>query len=254
MSKDKFSIDMPDETIIEAQIDTIVKKGLNPKNSFYSDLKSMYKQIGFKYLFHDMLEITFTVLIIFSMLLVPVIISSEIHDKVNSRYIYAFIFTVSPIMYLVISLLSFVNTKQKGTYEIEMTCKYNIYQLATLRMLVFSVLCILFNSIFVYTINVIYEQIDFLRAFIVSSTSLFLFSTIFLYMIIITRSKLIKYIVITSWIVLNSLLVVFNIDFYIYLLIKIPIYVHLVVTAICIYVYINKLKKLITFRSVQGVI
>lgn len=252
MNKEKFHIEMPDDLEIEAQIKTIINKGIKPKESFYSHIKNMYRQIGFKHLFHDIGEISFLIILI-----LPILISLtvDISKNPNMEYevIYSLIFMISPILYLIMSLFSFVSTKQKGTYEIEMVCKYNIYQLAALRMLIFSIICIIANGIYIYGIFLGYGQINFLKGFMISVTALFLFSTVFLYLITKIGSGFTKYFVIGGWIFINLALSIFNINFYNKLLMNIPTYVYLIVIIACGCSYIKSLKKLITFRTVKGV-
>lgn len=252
MNKERFHIEMPDDLEIEAQIKTIINKGVKPKESFYSYLKNMYRQIGFKHLFHDMREIS---LLIISILPILIFLTVDISKNPNMEYevIYSLIFMISPILYLIMSLFSFINTKQKGIYEIEMVCKYNIYQLAALRMLVFSIICILANGIYIYGVFIGYKQINFLKGFMISVTSLFLFSTIFLYLITKIGSSFTKYFVIGGWIFINLVLGILNMNLYNRLLMNIPIYVYLVVIIACACSYIKSLKNLITFRTVKGV-
>lgn len=251
MDKNKLYVDMPDESTIKAQVEEIVAKGLKPKESFYSRLKDMYKQIGLRYLFHDAMEIIFIILLVFTILMGSVV-NIGAHDTGNGAGIYVFIFTVSPILYLAMSLLSFLRAKQSGTYEIEMTCKYDMYQVAALRMFIFSIICILFNLAFVYGVVAMHEQIDFLQAFMISVTSLFLFSTVFLSVISRLRSRLAKYFIVVGWVLINIALRIFRLEFYSKFLGRISIYVYLLVTSICIYTYIKKLKRLINMKSVQG--
>ena len=56
---DKFDIDMPDDLEIKKQVNLILDKGLENKKSFYLYMKEMYKNIGFKNLFHDKAELIF---------------------------------------------------------------------------------------------------------------------------------------------------------------------------------------------------
>ncbi|MBU3127227.1 hypothetical protein [Clostridium tagluense] len=253
MGKHEPYIDFPDDSTIKFQINSIVTKGLNPQQSFYSYVKNMYKQIGIRNLFHDITEIVFAVVIILSVL-VFISISSNIPKNIENGSIYSFIFVFSPILYLVISLVSFINTKQKDTYDIEMTCKYNIYQLAAFRMLVFSVFCITFNISFLYLLSALYKQINFLQAFMISVTSLLLFSITFLYIIFKMHSKFTVYFVIFAWVIINLGVAIFSTEIYNMFLNEIPIYIYLVVTVTCSCVYINNLKKLITFKNIKGVI
>jgi hypothetical protein len=253
MKKDKLYIDMPDDITIEKEINFIVEKGIKKEESFYLYMKNVYRQVGIKYLFHDASEIIFVTSLVLS-LLIFLGLNRGFQMNIRAGSLYVFIMIVSPLLYLLISLVSFISTKEKGMYELEMTCKYSLYQLAAFRMFVFSIICILSNVALVSILVAKYDEINFLRALIISITSLFLFSTLFIYTIVALRSKLAKYIVIIGWIVINLILSVFSIDVYIKLLTSIPIAVYFIVTVAFMYIYLKKLKKLINFTSMRGVI
>lgn len=248
-----MKIDMPDEKAIAKEIDIIVSKGLEPKVSFYSYLKNMYRQIGIKYLFRDRLEIIFAILLVFSIFSFT-IIEGNIYNIQKAEGIYIYLFIISPILYFIMSVLHFIDAKQNKTYEIEMTCKYNIYQISAFRMLSFSIICILFNFIFVYMIAYKYTEIYFLKAFMISIASLFIFSVVFLFTMMKFKSKLTKYFIIIGWIVGNLALCIFGINYYIKLLNNISIYTWCAVTIVSIFIYIINLKKLISFSNPEEVI
>lgn len=248
-----MKIDMPSEREIKVEIDNIITEGLKKREPFYFYLKNMYRHVGIRYLFNDRLEISFIILLILSILF-SVVKGSSAYYMENVESIYVYLFTVSPILYLTMSVFNFVNAKQNKTYEIEMTCKYNIYQIAAFRMLVFSIICILFNFFFVYTISYMYQSIDLLRAFIISIASLFLFSTIFLFTITKFRNRITRYFIILGWIIFNLALHVLKVDIYIQFISNISIYTWFIVTMGSMYIYIKNLKALIVFENKGGVV
>lgn len=250
MDKDKSNIEFPNRNIIENEIQTIIDKGIIAKESFYSYLKNMYKQIGFRYLFQDITEIIFVILLCLSVL-IYMIIGFKNHSSIDSKRIYCFIFIFSPILYFIISLLSFINIKQKNTYEVEMTCKYNIYQRAAFRMLTYSIISIMTNTILVYIIAITYKQISFLTAFMTSVTSLFLFSSAFLYSVINIKLKITKYLMVIGWVVINLALLTFSTELYNILLSKIPIYLYISLTLVGMCIYIRNIKNLIKYKGVE---
>lgn len=246
-------IDMPSEREIKVEIDNILAEGLRKRESFYFYLKNIYRQIGIRYLFHDGLEIIFIILLI-SSILFSVIKGSSAYYMENIEGIYVYLFTVSPILYLTMSVFSFINAKQNKTYEIEMVCKYNIYQIAAFRMLVFSIICILFNFFFVYVISYMYQEVDILKAFIISIASLFLFSTIFLFTTNRFRNKITRYFIILGWIIFNLALHSLKVGIYIQFISNISIYIWFIVTIGSMYIYIKNLKRLIVFENEGGMI
>lgn len=253
MRKDQVDIEYPDGEMIEKEIETIVMAGMRPKESFYSQLKKMYKQLGIKYLFRDMTEVVFAVLITMSILTL-IGFTAEGYFSVNNGNVYTFIFISSPILYLVICLFSYLKLQQNHTYELEMTFKYNVYQLAAFRMLVFSIICLGLNAGFIFVLTASYPELNFLLAFMISATSLFLFSTVSLFLMMRIRSNLTKYFFTTGWVLVNLLLLAYSKEVYQLWIKHIPIYVYIVLTVACIAVYLKNLKKLTTFTRSKGVV
>lgn len=247
-----MKIEIPNEKKIKDEINSVMSKGLVEGKSFCSYLKIMYRQIGIRYLFHDGLELIFAIFLVSAILFSEIIIRNQNYMG-DMTDVYAYLFTVSPILYLLMSISNFVKAKSNKTYEVEMTCKYDIYQISAFRMLVFSVISIVFNILFVSVISNIYEKIDFLKAFIVSIASLFIFSVIFLFAINRIKNRLIKYVIILSWIVFNLSLYISKVDLYIQLLSSISIYTWLIVTVVSIYLYMKNLKTLVIFSRKEGV-
>ncbi|MCR1899148.1 hypothetical protein NSA47_09145 [Irregularibacter muris] len=253
MPKHRLKIDFPNERIIESQIQKIISKGIKPKESFYGYVKNMYQRIGLRYIFHDATEIAFTFFIV-AFILVRLTMGIAMETGVPDESIYSFIFIISPLLYLSMALVSFVNTRLNDTYDLEMTCKYNIYQLAAFRMLIFSITSIIANTLMIYFVTIIYRQMDFFTALMISTTSLFTFSTILLYGMQKRNIPIIRYFIVGGWILANLLLIIYSKKFYNMLLSHIPIYVYLVVAIGCIYTYIKNLKKLIFSSDLGGMI
>lgn len=252
MQKDKFDIEYPDEGIIKEQIKTIVMTGMTPKESFYSHLKEMYKQLGFKYLFRDKSEIIFAMLLT-TLILISIGLSAKDYFEMDVGNVYTFIFISSPILYVVICLLSYLKLKQTNSYEVEMTCKYNVYQVAAFRMLVFSIVCLGINAGFISLMSASYQHVNFLQAFMISVSSLFLFSTISLYLAARIRSKLANYFFAVGWILMNLLISVYSNAAYQLWIQHIPLYVYIILILVCMIVYLKNLKRLIAFKKVEGV-
>src|SRR5699024_8156327 len=77
MDKNRLYIEMPDESEVKAEIDAILAKGLQPKESFYARLKNIYKEVGLRHLFHDAVELMFIILIVLSILIFSVMSVGE---------------------------------------------------------------------------------------------------------------------------------------------------------------------------------
>ncbi len=228
-------------------MEKIVDLGVRNKVSFLKYLKNVYKELGFKNIFHDKNELF---IIIITFIILSLTLPSYFERSIEDTY--KFVFLIAPILYLITSIFSFYNSKENGAFEIEMTCKYNLYQLSAIRMFIFSVVTAIINTIIIFIGSLFNKELDVIRLVCVSITGLFLFSTIFLYVLIAFRSRVIKSFIIAGWIVINIFLSNLNSSIYNTLLTRAPIYMHIIITAICIALYVRNLNKLINFRREKG--
>lgn len=242
----KFEIDIPDEFEIKNQINIILDKGIQKQESFYSYIKNMYKSIGVKNLFHDLSEMIFIAVLVISILGFLYLRTYAI-DVNKIEEIYAMIFTVSPLYYLVTNVFSFINLKENNTYEVEMACKYNVFQLASLRMLVFSIISVFINILFVASL---YKHIDILRGIMISITSVFLFSSILLYGVVKVKSKYMRYVVIIGWIFINVLFINIDLNGYTNILQNVPIVIYGLILVISMYSYIKNIQILSRYKKI----
>lgn len=246
MKKD-LDMHIQEISISDKEINKIVDIGIIKKEGFFKYLFRMIKTLGLKNIFYDKAEVIVILIALF--LFNSLIFNRNIQD-IDSIYVYIFILT--PISYLVISFFSYFNAKQKNTFDIEMICKHDVYQILAIRMFLFSIISILLNSslsIFIYIKN---NELSLVRANIISITALFLFSSIFLYSIIKLRRNYTKYFILIGWIIGNVICSSNYKSYYMLMLKEVPIYVHIIVSAICIFIYISSLKRLIKLKRNKG--
>lgn len=244
---DKFYIDMPSDFEIENQINNIIEHSIKEKESFYSHIKNMYKSIGFKYIFHDISELTFVGMLMLGIIL---LITKNIirESDLGVENLYAFIFMTSPLIYFTNAVFSYINIKENNTYQVEMVCKYNIFQVAALRMLVFSIVCILVNTAI---IMIIVDRIVFIKGIMISISSLFLFSTLVLYSLLNIKNIITKYFVVFGWIGFNGILYMSDLNLYNQILSNIPTYVYCIVSIGAVLLYIKNIKKLLVYKNLN---
>ncbi|MCM3743227.1 hypothetical protein M3193_03650 [Sporosarcina luteola] len=249
MKKDKLTIPMPDDSTIDRRICQIVSQGLVKRESLSSYLRLMVQQVGWRHLFSDRMELSFILTIAIG--LYSLFLIMPIHGDVQN--LYAYIFLLSPILFLAFSFYTYMNKTQNSTYDVEMTCKYNFYQVIAFRMLMFSVSTMILNTITIVFIAMKYEEIEFIRAFIISGTSLFLFSIILSIALMNRRTKGIVIVTITVWLMGNTIVRSVNNEFYNGMLLHMPVFIYAIVLLGCLVIYMNYLKKLIIFKQTEGV-
>lgn len=242
----KFDIDMPDDLEIKNQINLILDKGLEKEEHFCSYIKNMYKQIGFRNLFHDKAELIFIGVLLLSILLLG-ILGIKRNSMISKERIYIFVFIISPLYYLITNIFSFMNMKENNTYEIEMVCKYNLYQVSALRMLVFSVISIFLSVIFILGL---YNKINILRGIMISITSIFLFSSLLLYSMVKLKSEIGRYLIIGFWITGNLTLLRLSANQYFEFLQTMPMVVYVLVAVTSLFIYMKNIQILSNYKKV----
>lgn len=251
MDKQKFQIPMPDDQTIQKQIQHIVDLGLQQRVSFWAYLKQMYRQLGFKHLFSDRSELAFALAT--AMVFFGFHIWVAASDHVQEQGLYGVIFMSSPVLFLLFSIYTYANKVMNNTIEVEMTCKYNVYQIIGFRMLVYSVIAILFNTFFIFSLSVVYEELQFFRAFMISNTGLFTFSILLLLAKTKQRSALVAACTTAGWTLVNLCFMVLDHPIYHAVLVKMPLMVYAIVLAAAMYLYVKSLKELFIYPSAKGV-
>nr|MBO2479436.1 hypothetical protein [Bacillota bacterium] len=117
--------------------------------------------------------------------------------------------------------------------------------------LLFSLLSIAADTLWIGCMAIVDKQIHFPTAWMISVTSLFLFSASFMYAFVRLRTHWYK--LVSGWLVINLMLAGFHGDFYHMLLKKVPIYVYVALTLICLWWYLQNIKKLIRLKNNEGV-
>lgn len=251
MEKDqeKFSVDYPNKMLIQQQVQAIVSAGIKKPKSYPQYLKEMYQNLGLGYIFRDATELIFIILIAFGVLFTSI---NTLDNDVIAKDLYSLIFILSPVLYFVIG--TFFLVRKNNTFEVEMTCKYHVFQLAAFRMLAFSIIAMLANILLVVVVFLSFQFINIIEALMISISSLSVFSALYLYAIQKLRIRFTSLIIMTSWLLINLLPVVLSQDIYSLLLSKVPALVYLIVVTASLTFYMNSLKKLIAFRNVEGVL
>lgn len=252
MKDEKWTVDYPDEQTMKSEIQFIVSSGLVKPKRFHEYLLEMYRQLGFRYLFRDATEIIFTMLMASAVMVFGLF--HVMDGAMEADRLYSYLFVMSPILYMLVAVLFLVNLRSRDTFAVEMTCKYHVFQLAAFRMLVFSVLAILLNIASILILFLFYQSFSIVEALLISISSLGVFSTAFLYIIQKVKSRVADYAAVAGWVLANGALAYFSGEWYLAALSQVPVYVYIVVSVACLFLYVQRLKFFITLRNVEEVL
>ncbi|KOP82654.1 hypothetical protein ACFFHH_23865 [Cytobacillus solani] len=240
----------PDEKFVECEINTIVAKGMVKRDSLKNLLSSMYKQIGIRFIMRDYIVII-TAFVLMAFFMYVVTTNGQERYNTHTNY-YGIIMLVSPILYIVLSIFPFIQNKLNGTFEVEMSCKYNIYQIAAFRMLIFSILCFLLNTVWIISMALKFSSVHFVQAFLISTTSLLLFSLLFIYVLSIIKTLAAKIGIIFCWIGINLLLVMLDSAIYYQFLVSVPWYLYGTIICLSTCLYVKKMKEFMRHNKMRG--
>lgn len=226
-------------------IERIVKYGL-PQRSAFAELREMFRSLGPRVIFYgqgDVMFIAAMAVAFIAYYLVQLACQPGI-GKVAPEYLYSFLFTVSPTMYLLLCLLGFWKEKLSTVYDIKMTCKYTVCHLAVFRMLAFSCANIVVNMLTAGLCCLLHLESNFWRMFMVSASGLFLLSVLLIYSLLFGRGIIPPTVVSVVWVPANLLCNALAKDTYWHFLRVVPLPLHIAVTAALACLYIFGLKRL----------
>ena len=244
MRNKDFEIDYPDITEINTSINHILDNSFPSKRKFLNFLIEMHQQLGWRYIFRDYLElglITIVFLLATSLYMVWVI---QGYAFTTPSSLYGSLFIGSPLLFMSVSIFSLLDKKE--TFEIEMACKYNVYQVMAYRMLIFGILSILINIIQIGILSTTVQELNFAMGIMLSLTALFLFATVFLYVTKTSTSRIKQIVTTVSWVMINVGLMAFNNVIYTEILMRVPVVVYILIISVSVYLALNNMKKLTT--------
>ncbi|ASS88917.1 hypothetical protein [Aeribacillus pallidus] len=252
MAIDNEKIPFPSDKEIQQEIQKIIAKGMNKKPSFWQYMFTMYREVGFRNVFRDLTEIAFTIVLTIAVFAMFVLSTAE-YFSWTALDVYTFIFCFSPVVYFVIVFFFFICQKQKPAFEVEMTCKYNVYQLAAFRMFMFSIFAMLANGVIIFWLATEFS-IHFPFAFLLSVASLFLFAAAFLYVLLYVPTKSGKIALFISWIAANLFLSYMNSYVYQAFLLNVPYFIYIIIGMAAMYIYVHQLKLFFVKTNIKGVL
>ena len=123
-------------------IEAILDEGLVKPVPTHSFIKNMYRNLGLRVIFWEafpglLCSVVFTALYILMLFL----LLGHVFDA------YAFVFLLSPAMFVALTVSTEAIERTNGLYELKMTGKYTIRQTSALRLLIFSMIGTIFTIV-----------------------------------------------------------------------------------------------------------
>lgn len=248
--KEPYDDKINEGSISEMDMDEILDKGLKGKEGFFSYLKAVKRELGFKYIFHDKSELLFIImLLVAAFSFFGLKFNADNSSGINFAYrLKCYTFVTAPVIYFFICSYSFISSKIHGVYELQATCKYNFYNLTAIRMFIFSIVAMVINTLIIVMMFLIKRNFNVMEIIIVSISALFIFSTLYILILIKLKDRSNKYLIMLLWLLLPVAVEFDATNKAIKSLDEIPLYIHLIITFITALMYMKNLRKLIKVK------
>lgn len=202
--------------------------------------KEFFGGMGISRLFYGILDVVAVAMVIS----ICIFIGIYIYLGFDSRYVYSMLFIFSPTLYTGIFCLSYVKEMQTRTLYVQMGCRYTFFHVMVFRMLMNSGLAIIFNVIYICTLNHRFD-LNLNKALALSFSSLMLFSVILLKSLE-AKKKIVSFIwVNAAWYGLNFLIFHGASDLYEEFIDQIPLGILAAAIFLFIVCYYRGLKKIL---------
>lgn len=217
-----MKVDYPTTEEINGAIRSTIEKAYPEKENIWRYLMRLYRHIGSGFLLHGLRELLLGILAVYVLLIC--LAQDAAFD--TRGHMYVFIVVFSPAAFQAVLSLSIIGEKEQLVYDLEMTCKYTVYHILLLRMLLVSSLCTLLNAglcVAAFWQNGMEEMLHML---FLSVTSLFLYSLLYLNLLLYSSRLVYQAALYVFWAAVNSLLCMFLPPVYLFLAEELPLVCH----------------------------
>lgn len=241
-----MNIDFPDGQQIQRSVDVICDKGIQKPETCFSFIKNMTKNLGIEKILHGMYSVFFICFLI--MAVIYSVLSYQIRNIPNAEnFVYLSAFSTSPLLFSLLSLLSYVKEKSSDTFLIKMTCKYTFFHLMAYRMFVFSLLSVITNSFYI-VFSAVKLQISVISVLSISLSALFVYSACLVLCLIRFSSVKAPVLLSVLWCLILLSFFVFQTKIFINIIKAVPVVIWVIIAVVSAVVYLKHLPQ-ISFKG-----
>lgn len=239
-----MNIEYPTPEEQRAAARNIVKAGMPRRRPLAAEVADLCRSLGFGVVFRDMADVVF--LSAMAAVCIFISLAENFSHSSDPDQAYELLFAMAPSVYLLLCLLGFWKERMSGTYDVKMSCKYTVCHLTAFRMLVFSCACIVMNLAAVGILFAAGLVTDYWQAFLVTASSLFLFSVLLLWSLFRGRGLAAPTLTAAAWVPVNLLLGALFGGGYGRFLREMPLWLHLTVALMLACLYCRGIGRLIS--------
>ncbi len=233
-------VEYPTDIEIQQALDSICDKAMKKPLKIWAFLYDMAHDLGIRYIFYGTYD---AVLISICAFLIACIFlgNSVLTNPAGEVHIYAVVFSVAPLLFMLLLTLSSWKEREESLYSLKMVCRYTAQHLLAFRMLMASVLGFVCTTGYVL-ILCRFVNVEVVHVLSVAYASLFLFSIAMVQMILSKESFRPAGILCAAWLLLNGICFAASASIYSLFLRAVPAAIWIAVDAVLIIVLIRKCR------------
>lgn len=185
----------------ENSIKYIVEQGVVTPKSHFENLKEKMNVCNVKVAFSGISDCIFLSLVISIILWLLFI-------EIDTKFIRSGVYLLSPIIYIITYSLVVLKEMTLNLYEMKMVCRYNLQLLTTFRMLYFSIINLILNSVMLFFMQGIgMKNVIFWKLLGISFSSTFIYGILMILFRLKTGTIISQWICSAVWILVNLALI-----------------------------------------------
>ena len=241
-----MKMEYPSPIEIDREVESICTAALPERESLLAFIRHMTSQLGIRYIFSGIYDVLAFSAVLFAAAVLGITVKTFSAESAGP-VLGSALFTLSPIFYMAMFVLSFLKESTMPGLDVKMACKYTVFHLIAYRMLAFSLLSGVSNTVYILILCA-RLKLPPLYYLCLSLSSLFLFSTLMMACLFRSRSRWAPALLSAAWLAVNlGIWSVFPVPYGAFLL-RVPLFVSIPVGTVCAALYVHQIKNLTTNR------
>lgn len=236
-------IEYPTDIEVQQAIINICDKAIKKPAKITTFLRDMIHNLGIRYIFYGSYDALAVSLCIF-MFTGFWLGHKALNNPAGEILIFAIVFSLAPMMFMLLSILSFWKEREEKLYSLKMACKYTVKHLLAFRMFSASILGLVSTTGYVLVLCRL-MNIEIIHVLSVAYASLFLFSIVMV-QIVLTRESFLSVVLFGAiWLLLNAICFAVANNVYSLLLRAVPSALWISIDTILVVVLIRKYRMFV---------
>ena len=234
-----MNIEYPTMEEMNQSIETIITRAYPKRENVFLYMYRLYRQIGLEFLMHGVKCLFVAMMALYAVLIVV----QQGMEELGQIDSYMQMAMLSPLIFQLVLGLAVVNEREQNTYEVQQTCKYTIYHIQALRMVLTGVFSLIMNLIFCLLSYGNKGTDTLLHMLFWNVTVLLTYSLLYLILLMQSVQVIKQFVLYGVWVLGNYFFASIFPKAYLFLVNQLPLFLHVILWMILLVVWTAKMKQ-----------